>query len=401
MRMLRMSQHAVGQVRCRSTRPPRAAASSYNAKAVSTAVSTTEGGDPVSVDGGRLRIRDLEVPDPEVASYFGDLPESERPEKLARALRIGVLAITSTGAAQNVNFVEKAFDAMKTEFDRKMESVFDEKGPVSDVIARNFGADGAVVKEHLNPDREGSPLHSLREYLNRTLAEIRDAINAREAAREAAAKGTQKGRRFEEQCKEGLEEAARPYSDAIDPTGDVSGRAGRSKKGDFVATLDGSGKRIVFEMKDVERIGPTGVRAELKEAMDNRDAAYGVLVARSRASLTGGIGWFNEYDGNKLACALEDAEGNPAMDGGMIEVAYRWARARAAEAPEAREGEVDAALIKEKVKEIGDHISEARSIKRECTNIDNSSKKIRGWAESAEKGLRAKIDAVVESIGAG
>ena len=146
-------------------------------------------------------------------------------------------------------------------------------------------------------------------------------------------KGAQKGRRLEEQCKEGLEEATRPYSDAIDPTGDVSGRAGKSKKGDFVATLDGSGKRIVFEMKDVDSIGPTGVRAELKEAMDSRDAAYGVLVARSRASLAGGIGRFNEYDGNILACALGDAEGNPAMDGGMIGVAYRWARARPVRRP--------------------------------------------------------------------
>ena len=261
-----------------------------------------------------------------------------------------------------------------------------------------MGGDGAVIREHLNPDREGGPLHSLREYLNRTLAEIRDAINARVAAREAAARGTQKGRRFEEQCEADLEEVARPYSNAIDPTGDVAGRAGKCKKGDFVATLDGSGKRIVFEMKDVDSIGPTKIKAELKEAMDNRDAAYGVLVARSRASLTGGTGWFNEYDGNKLACALEDADGNPAMDDGMIEVAYRWARARVAEAPETREGEVDAALIEEKVREIGDHISEARSIKRECTNIDNSSKKIREWAETAEKGLRAKIDAVVESL---
>lgn len=53
------------------------------------------------------------------------------------------------------------------------------------------------------------------------------------------------------------------------------------------------------------------VRAMLKEATDNRGAAYGVLVARSRASLVGGIGWFNEYDGSKLACALEDGGGDP------------------------------------------------------------------------------------------
>lgn len=364
-------------------------------------MAATEGADSISVGGGRLRIRDLEVSDPEIASYFADLPGPERPEKLRQALRIGVLTIASTSAAQNVDYVEKAFEAMKSEFDRKVESVFDEKGPVSDVIARHFGDDGTVIREHFNPDRDGSPLHSLKAYLDKTLAEIRDTLKAREAVREVAAKSPQKGREFEEQCETGLEEAARPHSDGIEKTRDVAGRAGKSRKGDFVATLGGSGKRIVFEMKDVEKVGPAMVRAELKEAMDNRDAAYGVLVVRSRASLIGGIGWFNEYDGNKLACALEDAEGSPAMDGGMIEVAYRWARARAADAPKAREGEVDAELIKEKAREIAEHIKEANSIKRECTNIDVSSKRIRGWAESAEKGLKAKIDAVVESLRAG
>lgn len=366
-------------------------------------MATVEHSDPVSVSDDRLLVRNLAVSDPEIVAYFGSLPESEQMDRrLEQALRIGVLAITSTGASQNVNFVEAAFESMRSEFDRKMDSVFDEKGPLSDEIKRHFGEDGALIREHLNPDREGSPLHALRAYLDRTLAEIRDTLKAREAAREVAAKGTQKGREFEEQCEADLNEAARPHSDAIDKTGDVAGRAGRSKKGDFVATLDGSGRRIVFEMKDVDRIGPTMIKAELKEAMDNRDAAYGVLVAKSRASLAGSIGWLNEYDGNKLVCAVEDGEGNPAMDGEMIQVAYRWARARAAgEAQEARAGEVDAALVEEKAREISDHIDEARSIKRECTNIDRSSEKIRAWAESAEKGLKAKIDAVVESLGAG
>ena len=380
---------------------PATVANRYNVAAGRRGMAVAEGVDSISVEGGRLRIRNLEVLDPEIAAYFGDLPESERPEKLKQALRIGVLTIASTGATQNVDYVEKAFEAMKSEFDRKVESVFDEKGPIRDVIAMHFGDDGSVIREHFNPDRDGSPLHSLRSHLDRTLAEIRDTLKAREAVREVAAKGAQKGREFEEQCEAGLEEAARPHSDEIEKTGDMAGRAGKSRKGDFVATLGGSGKKIVFEMKDVEKVGPAMVRAELKEAMDNRGAAYGVLVARSRGSLVGGIGWFNEYDGDKLACALEDAEGSPAMDGGMIEVAYRWARTRVADAPEAKEGEVDAALIEQKVREIGEHIKEANSIKRECTNIDVSSKRIREWAESAEKGLKAKIDAVVESLRAG
>ena len=85
----------------------------------------------------------------------------------------------------------------------------------------------------------------------------------------------------------------------------------------------------------------------------------------------------------------------------MIEAAYRWARARAADAPEASDGEVDTELIKERAREIAEHIKEANSVKRECANIDNSSKGIGEWAESAESGPKAKIDAVVESLRTG
>ena len=359
--------------------------------------------DRVEVVGDRLVVRNLEVSDPDIVSYFGGLGGPDQRERgLERALRIGVLSIASTGTSQNVDFVEKAFKSLGDKFDRKMDAVFDEKGPLSDVIARHFGGDGAVIREHLNPDREGSPLHALREYLGRTLEEIRNTMTAREAAREAtareAAKGTRKGRDFEAQCGEELDRAAGPHSDLVERTADVSGRAGRSKKGDFVATLDGGGQRIVFEMKDTASIGPAMIRGELKEAMDNRDAAYGVLVARSRASLPDSVGWFNEYDGNKLVCAVEDEEGNPAIGGEMIQTAYRWARARLGimDAPEA--GEVDTDLIAAKAAEIGGHAAELARIRRECTNIDKSSENIRVWAASAEKGIRAQLDEIVESL---
>ena len=76
-----------------------------------------------------------------------------------------------------------------------------------------------------------------------------------------------------------------------------------------MATLDGGGPRMVFEMKDTAAIGPALIRGELKEAMYNRGAAYGVLAAGSRASLPGSVGWFNECDGDKLACAVETRRG--------------------------------------------------------------------------------------------
>ena len=121
-------------------------------------MATVEREGAVSVGDDRLLVRNLEVLDPEVVSYFGSLPESEQLDRrLEQALRIGVLAVTSTGASQNVNYVETAFEAMKSEFGRKMDEVFDERGPLSDVIARHFGEDGTVIREQFNPGQGGQP----------------------------------------------------------------------------------------------------------------------------------------------------------------------------------------------------------------------------------------------------
>lgn len=89
------------------------------------------------------------------------------------------------------------------------------------------------------------------------------------AARESTTKMTQKGRKFEERA--GLEEAARAHS--ARSTGRAMWRKGRQEqKGRLLATLGGSGKRIAFEMKDIEKVGPAMIRAEIKEASTHRAA---------------------------------------------------------------------------------------------------------------------------------
>ena len=73
---------------------------------------------------------------------------------------------------------------MMSGFGRKAEAAFGKKGPVMDAIARRFGSDGTASRDRLNPNRNGSPLHSLKAYPDRTLAGTRDAPKAREAAKE-------------------------------------------------------------------------------------------------------------------------------------------------------------------------------------------------------------------------
>ena len=395
------------------------------------------GADHVSVSDDQVAINGFTTEVREIVEYFGSLSESSSLDrKLEDVLRMGVMAITATGTAQNVGRVEKEFELLKMGFDQKIDSIFGEKGQVAEIIAKHFGEDGQVaeiiakhfgedgqvaeiiakhfgedgklLEELLNPNKEDSPLGLLKGDLHRTLGEIRDKLGEQEAARQIAGRGTQKGRDFEDRCAGGLVLAAKASGDALERTGDEAGLAGASKKGDFVATLGGSGARVVFEMKDKDSIGMTEIRKELKAAMDNRDATYGVLVAKKRSSLPDGVGWFNEdADGATLACAVEDDEGNAVMNGEMVVMAYRWARARAgAIAAEAAgsapaEGAVDVQAIAQKARDIGERVAGLSRARRECTTIEKSTGKIRDMVKEAEDDAAAGVAAIIESLDGG
>ena len=373
--------------------------------------------DEVTVDGFTTEVR-------EIVEYFGSLPESSQMDrKLEDALRMGVMAITATGTAQNINHVEKEFELLKMGFDQKIESVFGEKGQVAEIIAKHFGEDGKVAEiiakhfgedgkllnELLNPNKGDSPLGLLRDDLHKALGEIKEKLSAQEAAKRVAAKGTQKGRDFEAWCEEALGVAAKSNGDMLDNTAYRGGSAGAKKKGDIVATLSGTANaKIVFEIKNKGAIGMPEIIRELREAMDNRDASYGVFVAKSRASLPNTIGWFNEYEnGTMLACAVEDKEGNAVLDGEMLIMVYRWARARARAAAEAknelrpkgREDAVDTSLVAEKAKSIGDRLEGLSKIRRECTNVKNSSEKIKEMAGEIQSDIKADAGEIIKLLG--
>ena len=380
--------------------------------------------DHVIVSNGQVAVNGFTTEVREIVEYFGGLPESSPLDrKLEDALRMGVMAITATGTAQNINHVEKEFELLKSGFDQKLESVFGERGQVAEIIAKHFGEDGQVaeiiakhfgedgklLRELLNPNMKDGPLGLLKDDLHKELGVIRDKLSAQEAAKKVAAKGTQKGRDFEAWCEDVLGLAARANGDTLENTSYQSGSAGTHKKGDLVATLSGTANaKIVFEMKDKSTINLPEISRELKGAMDNRDASYGVFVARSKESLPNAVGWFSEYDnGSMLACAVEDREGNAVLDGEMLIMVYSWARARARAAAEARNGgrpkgqanEVDVDLVAEKARDIGERLEGLSKIKRECSNVKKSSEKIKELADGVQTSIKADAGEIIELLG--
>ena len=352
----------------------------------------------IMLNEDNLHLKDFQIIDDGIVSYFQNLNESEDlEEKLLNLLRIGITVTKSISTAENVNYVEKAFDNLDSDFTHKLNEAFGEKGQFSEVIKDHFGEDGTLIKELFNPNREGSPLHILKKELDGNLFEIREKLGINEAIAESEKRGTKKGLDFEDECEKKLQWIARIHADKLEVTGTTKGKVVGSKKGDFVLTLGDSGKKIVFEMKNMSHIPQKYIHKELKEAIENREADYGIFVAKNKDSLPENVGWFNEYDGNHLVCAVENKEGESMIDGGIIHIAYKWARAKL-RLESSKKKKVDAVRILEKTTEIQQKITDLRKIKLQCTNIDKSTEAIRNTAKDAEKEITKKLEEIVDSL---
>ncbi len=129
-------------------------------------------------------------------------------------------------------------------------------------------------------------MHQFRQEMTdgfKSLEERLVAIEAAAAARGAErARSAAKGGDFEDLLEAMLADLARGAGDLLDRTGTDTGAVMKSKKGDFVLTLDarvarGCDVRVVIEAKD-RPMSMRAIRDELREAKENRGAAVAVVV---------------------------------------------------------------------------------------------------------------------------
>ena len=361
-------------------------------------MANVEQDNPVIVNGNQVIVKNFLTQDYDIVSYFQNLEESDNlGQKLENALKIGIVAMKSIGVAGNVDFVEKAFDNLDSKFKQNLESAFGDDGKFSEVLKDHFGEDGKIIKDLFDPNTVGTPLHTLQLDINRGLSEIRDKLTANTATKEVIEKSPQKGFNFEDECEEKLAWIVDVHSDELIRTSKDVGKLSKSKRGDFVITLGDIGKKIVFEMKNSESITLPGIKTELKEAMENREADYGIFIAKNKKSLPQSVGWFNEYDGNKLVCAIENNTGDSLIDGEMIHIAYKWARARL-QIESIKTKQLDPSFIMEKVNIIQKKIEDMKKIKIQCANIDKSTEDIRSTAKYTETEIKRDLEEIIESL---
>src|SRR6188472_161357 len=286
----------------------------------------------VRLEGDRIVIDRLILSDPTLAAFLGERPAGDRGPLVERALRIGLIALQDAGVTVNV-------DAVRTEFDRMMrqaeqvneraataleqtlranfadgdgrlprtlerflgdrgalrsmvDELFDEKrrdsaiGRIGGMLERYFDGDASKLAHLLDPTRLNSPMHQFRQEIAAGFKGIEERLVAIEAA--AAARGAErarsaaKGLDFEDLLAGMLGDIARGSGDLLDRTTLEAGTVMRSKKGDFVLTIDptvvrGCDLRVVIEAKD-RPMSTRQMRDELREARENRGAAVAVVV---------------------------------------------------------------------------------------------------------------------------
>jgi hypothetical protein len=393
----------------------------------------------VRVEGDRIVIERLVIHDAPLATFLAERPADDRPELTERALRIGLLALQDAGVTVNVDVVRAEFEklvrqaesvnekaaialegtlranfadgdgrlprtlekflgdrgALKTMVDE----LFDESkrdsaiGRIGTMLERYFDGDASKLAHLLDPTRLNSPMHQFRQEMTagfKSLEERLVAIEAAAAARGAErARSTAKGGDFEDLLEAMLADLARGAGDLLDRTGTEAGAVMKSKKGDFVLTLDtriarGSDVRVVIEAKD-RPMSMRAMREELREAKENRGAAVAVVVF-SQAHAPSGVAPFNLV-GDDVYCVIDPDAPDPAT----LEAAIRLARLLALASLVEREVEVDAAAIATALTAIREQIEVVRTLKAQLTSIQTATKAVWSGLDTMRSNILMRV----------
>jgi hypothetical protein len=400
----------------------------------------------VRVVGERVVVDHLSIADPGLAVWLAERPEAEQPAIVERALRIGLLALQDAGVTVNVDVVRGEFEkllqrteqaneraasaleqALRTNFadgdgrlprtlekflgDRgamrgMVDELFDETkrdsaiGRIGGMLERYFDGDASKLAQLLDPTRLNSPMHQFRREISDGFKGVEERLIAIEAAATARAsersRSSAKGGDFEDLLEQLLAEQARGAGDLLDRTANEAGATMKSKKGDFVLTVNpemtrGADVRVVIEAKD-RRMSGREMRDELREAKTNRSACV-ALVVFTPAHAPTGIAPFDVRSGD-VYCVIDPAD----PDTATLEAAVRLARLLAVATLREHEAEVDAAAVTAALTAIREQIDVIKTLKSQLTSISGAASTVSTGLDKLRDGVIAQVVAAETEI---
>lgn len=382
----------------------------------------------IRVEEDTLIIESVSISDSDVVAFFEAIPPEEIEPKLTECLKIGVVALRTTGTVENVYYVENRFDRLSgtftehlsstlTSIEERLEAFLGEEGALSDkfkeyfgdegelasFIDETFGDRGRLVRDVFDPTSQGTPLFQLRSLISDDITRLRTDLGIEEAVEEEredlVERTTLHGFEFEDVCEPILEQIVRArMGDELERTTNTPGRLTGRTIGDFVISLhDRPDCRIVIETKAWDTVSLPQIHRQMEESMENRGAQYGIFVIRNREALPRSVGCFNEYHGTHLVCALSTEEDEGRIHPELLEIAVCWARYRALmEVIEAEN--IDVELVRSNLESIHTNISRFRDIRTQCTNAEKALRMIRELSDSIQEDINVSLGSIQEEI---
>jgi hypothetical protein len=393
----------------------------------------------VRVEDERIVVEQVVLADPALVAFVGRRAADERLELIERALRIGLLALQDAGATLDVDLVRREFEGMlrqatsahekaakevdallrsnfadedgrlprtlerflgdRGQLRRFVEELFDEGrrdsaiGRMRDLLGRYFDGDASRLAQLLDPTRLGSPLHQFRAEVADGFIKLNDRLTAIEAAASGRAgeraKSAVKGTDFEDQLEEMLAGLLRGRDDSLTRTATAAGDVMRSKKGDFVLTIDpqlchGAEVRVVIEAKD-RSLSARELRDELRAAKQNRAAAVALAVI-TPAHAPAGVAPFDLRAGD-VYCVIDPLAPDPAV----LDAALRLARLLAIASQRRAEAQLDAVALAAALGRIRGELDAVRSLKMQLTSIGTAAAEVNGGLDRLRAQVLARV----------
>jgi hypothetical protein len=400
----------------------------------------------VRVEGDHIAVTGLSLYDAELAAYVGDHPEVDRPAVVERGLKVGLIALRNAGVTLNVDFVAREFERLMHRTDeshdraaaaldvalretfaakdgklprtldqflgengtlrRLVDDLFDEErrdsaiGRMRTLLSGYFDGDGAIISRMLDPRLAASPLHGFRGEMREMLKDVSDRLIRLEAARDARSdereKGTAKGLDFEDAVEARLDTLLRGTGDLVEPTGTAVGNSVRSRKGDFLITLDPSSTRglpvrVAVEAKS-GRVGLAKLCRDLDETRRNRDAVVAVAVYRAGNSPAGCAPF--TLHGEHIICELDPDD----PDDTAFTAAVRLARALALVAVRDHADVVDAAAVRRDLEGIRSQLNAIAGMKSKLTSIATATGDVRNGLDGLRQGVLDRVVAIEGNV---
>lgn len=264
------------------------------------------------------------------------------------------------------------------------------------------------VCEDLDLTNPSSPLASFRtelenneerrhETLRHQIEEVLRGMAAKDAARSERLKSSRKGGDFEVATLDYLAAESRPRKDLVTHTAAVFG-LDQNQVGDFVIELnpsDAQSARIVVECKNRQKNSMKDTVRELRKAMNNRGAGFGIAVITGLADVTQAIAPFGDDMLIVRVPALPDEDG---WDFTALGIALECARWKTVVAKGAA-GSVDLARLNAEIDRALAIANNVSDVKRKLTSVRTSLDEIPKLLDDMKCQLVGALEGIREAVG--